>query len=73
MTDPASVLRRQLDDLIQAQIRILNQPGPLTVSELSDYRSRHDQIITLFSEVGKKPLAEVSLRNRANVRPHPSL
>ena len=73
MTDPASVLRRQLDDLIQAQIRILSQPGPLTVSELSAYRSRHNQISTLFSEIDKEPLAEISLRNRANVRPHPSL
>jgi hypothetical protein len=73
MTDPASVLRRQLDDLIQAQISILSRPGPLTVSELSDYRSRHNQITTLFYEIDKEPLVEISLRNRANVCSHPSL
>ena len=48
MTDPAPVLRRELDAHIQTQITTLNQAKPLTESELADCRARSEKIRVLF-------------------------
>ena len=41
MTDPASVVRRELDALIQTQIMTLNQAKPLTELGLASLRLKH--------------------------------
>lgn len=39
MADPAPVLRREVDAVIQTQIMILTQARPLTELELADFRA----------------------------------
>lgn len=42
MTDPASVLRREVDAFIEVQITTLNQAKPLTEPEPADFRARSE-------------------------------
>jgi hypothetical protein len=73
MTDPAPVLRREVDALIQTQITILNQAGPLTQLELADLRARSEKIRALFKAMDlSKPLPEDPVRKRKIAYPYPS-
>jgi len=48
MTDPAPVLRREVDALIPTQITTLKQAKRLTDLELADFRARSGKIRALF-------------------------
>jgi hypothetical protein len=74
MTDPAPVLRREVDALIQTQITTLNQAKPLTELKLADFRARCEKIRALFKAVDlSKPLPEEPVRKRKIVYPYPSV
>ena len=45
MTDPASVVRREVDSLVQTQITTLKQQRPLTDFELARFRARSEMIL----------------------------
>jgi hypothetical protein len=56
MTDPASVIKLRVDDLIQRQIIALKS-SQLTSSELTHFHARSAQLNTLFGELDRaKPL-----------------
>jgi hypothetical protein len=48
MTDPASVVRREVDALIRTQITTLKPAKPLMEFELADFRARSEKIRALF-------------------------
>ena len=54
MTDPASAIQRQVDDLIQLQILTLRQSTLLTPSELTEYHARSAEIRRLFLELDRR-------------------
>lgn len=57
MTDPASAIKRQVDDLVRLQIIALRQSSPLTGSQLMEYHARFVEINRLFGELDRtKPL-----------------
>ena len=65
MTDPAPVLRREVDALIQTQVAILNQTKPLTEVELVEFRLRSEKIRTLFEVMNlSQPLPEQPIHKR---------
>jgi len=47
MTDPASVLRRELDVLIQTQVTIFNQARLVIDAELADFRACSEKILLI--------------------------
>src|SRR5215472_2629353 len=51
MTDPASVLRRTVDDFISTQITTFHQSKPLTELELADLRARSEKTGAFFKTV----------------------
>ena len=51
MTDPAFAIKNQVAQLIDVQIDTLRKPSSLTLSELEEYRSRSERIITLYEEL----------------------
>ena len=69
MTDPASAIRRQVDELIEAQISTLKQSSSLTSSELTEYHGRSAKISKLFAELDRSK----TLPPYPNRRHHPSL
>jgi len=72
MTDPAPVLRREVDALIQIQITILNQAR--LSDELADSRVRSEKIRALFKASDlSKPLPEEPVRKRKIAYPYPSV
>ena len=74
MADPAPVLRHEVDALIQTQITILNQAGPLTDFEVADFRARSEKIRALFKAMDfSKPLPEEPVRERKFTYPYPSV
>jgi hypothetical protein len=74
MTDPAPVLRREVDALIQKQITTLNQAKPLTESELADFCARSEKIRALFKGMDlSKPLPGEPVRKRNFACPYPSV
>jgi len=74
MTDPAPVLRREVDALIQTQIATLKQAKPLTGLELADFRARSEKIRALFETMdGSQPLPAKPVRKRKTAFPDPSL
>jgi hypothetical protein len=51
MTDPASALKREVFQLIELQIETLKREGPLTDSDLEEYRARSGEIARLYWEL----------------------
>ncbi len=51
MTDPASGIRREVDQLVERQIQTFKQESGLTQSQLLDYHDRSDQITRLYREL----------------------
>jgi hypothetical protein len=73
MTEPASAIKRQVDDLIRLQISTLMQSSSLTASDLAEYRARSAQINRLFRELDRsKPLPPVPV-HKSKHRIHPGL
>jgi hypothetical protein len=48
MTDPASAVRSEVFQLIELQIETLKREGPLTDSDLDEYRARSGEIARLY-------------------------
>jgi hypothetical protein len=51
MTDPASAIKHEVQQLVDLQIETLRQPSCLTTTDLSDYRERSEKITTLYREL----------------------
>jgi hypothetical protein len=74
MTDPAPVLPREVDALIQTQITTLKQAKPLTELEVSDFRARSEKIRALFKAMDlSKPLPEGPVHKSKIAYPCPSV
>ena len=72
MTDPASVVKLQVDDLIELQIVALKS-SPLTSSELTDFHARSAQINRLFGELDRAKQLPPYPVHKSKHRLHPSL
>ncbi len=53
MTDPASTIRREVNQLVELQIQTFRQESPLTSSDLLDYGLRAGKIRTLYQELDR--------------------
>jgi len=53
MTDPASTIRRELNQLVELQIQTFRQESSLTSSDLLDYGLRAGKIRTLYQELDR--------------------
>ena len=53
MTDPASTIRREVDQLVELQIQTFRQESSLTSSDLLDYGLRAGKIRTLYQELDR--------------------
>ena len=51
VTDPASAIRHEVQQLIQQQIDILRLESTLTPSQLWEYHSRSQRITALYKEL----------------------
>lgn len=51
MTDPASAIRREVDQLVELQIQTFKQESHLSPSQMLDYHGRSDQISRLYREL----------------------
>jgi hypothetical protein len=73
MTDPASAIKREVDDLIQRQIITLNQASALSPSALAEFHARSTKINSLFADLDRsRPLPPYPV-HRSKHRLHPSL
>lgn len=74
MTDPAPVLRREIDALIQTQTTTLEQAKSLGDLELADFSARSEKIRGLFEMMGlRKPLSQEPARKGNIAYPYPSV
>jgi hypothetical protein len=73
MTDPASAIKRQVDDLIQLQIMALNQSSSLSAPEPAEYHDRHSKISRLVRELGSKQTSARLSRSQKQASSSPSL
>jgi hypothetical protein len=62
MTDPTFAIKNQVQRLANVQIDRLRKPSSLTSSELDEYRSRSERILTLYEEL------DLISRKRFNAR-----
>lgn len=70
MTDPAAVIKRQLDVLISQQIVALRQPTPLSSTDLQEFEARSAKINILYKELDRrKPLPAAVHRSKVHVHP----
>lgn len=70
MTDPAAMLKRQLDLLISQQIITLRQPTSLSRTDLEEFEVRSAKINVLFKELDRrKPLPAPVHRSKVHVHP----
>jgi hypothetical protein len=53
MTDPASTIRREVNQLVELQIQTFRQESSLTSSNLLDYGLRAGKIRTLYQELDR--------------------
>ena len=51
MTDPASAIRREVNQLVGLQIETFKQESSLTQSQLREYHDRSDVITRLYGEL----------------------
>jgi len=51
MTDPAFPIKNEVQRLVEVQIDTLRKPSSLTSSELSEYHSRSERIVTLYEQL----------------------
>jgi len=65
MTDQATAIRREVNQLVELQIEAFKQESSLTLSQLSDYHSRSHKITRLYREldtIARMQLDLVSVR-----------
>lgn len=62
MTDPTSLIKREVHQLVELQIQTLRQEAVLTSSELLDYHMRSDKITMLYQELDRIGRKGVELR-----------
>jgi hypothetical protein len=60
MTDPATAIKRAVFQLIDQQIEILRQEGPLTDSDLDHLRLGSGQISDLYQELDRVVRSRIS-------------
>jgi len=60
-TDSASVIKREVDRLIDLQIETMKQESPLTPAQLCEYHLRHEKIRTLYRELDRIEQAKVAV------------
>jgi ppGpp synthetase/RelA/SpoT-type nucleotidyltranferase len=53
MTDPASAITNEVDQLIELQIRTLRRESSLETTDLLDYSMRAERIKTLYQELDR--------------------
>jgi len=53
MTDPASAIKNEVDQLIELQIRTLRRDSSLETTDLLDYSMRAERIKTLYQELDR--------------------
>jgi len=53
MTDPASAIKNEVDQLIELQIQTLRQGSCLGTTDLLDYSVRAERIRTLYQELDR--------------------
>ena len=51
MTDPAFPIKNEVQRLVEVQIDTLRKPSSLTSSELSEYHSQSERIVTLYEQL----------------------
>jgi len=70
MTDPAAIIKRQLDVLISQQIVALRQPASLSSTDLQEFETRSAKINILYKELDRrKPLPKAVHRSKVHVHP----
>jgi len=70
MTNPAAIIKRQLDLLISQQIITLRQPTSLTSTDLQEFETRSAKINILYKELDRrKPLPAAFHRRKVHVHP----
>ena len=53
MTDPASTIKNEVDQLIELQIQTLRRGSSLETTDLLDYSVRAERIRTLYQELDR--------------------
>ncbi len=53
MTDPASAIKNEVDQLIELQIQTLRRGSSLETTDLLDYSVRAERIRTLYQELDR--------------------
>lgn len=64
MTDPASTIRREVNQLVELQIQTFRQESSLTSSDLLDYGMRAEKIRILYQELDRIGRRRVELPSR---------
>jgi len=62
ITDPASAIKREVDQLIDLQIETLRRDSSLNSSELLDYSARSRRIRSLYGELDRMGRAKFDLK-----------
>jgi len=62
ITDWASAIQREVDQLIDLQIATLSQESPLTSVQLLEYRLRFEKIQTLYRELDRIKRTERAIK-----------
>jgi hypothetical protein len=61
MTDPASAIKNEVDQLIKLQIRTLRRESSLETTDLLDYSVRAQRIKTLYQELDRITRSRIQL------------
>ena len=70
MTDPASAIKRELDNLITQQIATLRRKAALTNEDLEEYHTRSVKLDILFRELDQSRPQPVPVhRYKFRIRP----
>ena len=65
MTEPASAIKRELEELIQMQIGLLRRERALSIHEISEYQDRAARIKSLTAELDRhQPLPSYTISER---------
>ncbi len=62
ITDPASAIKREVEELIDLQIETLRRDSPLNSSELLDYGARSTRIRSLYAELDRMRRTKFGLK-----------
>ncbi len=62
ITDPASAIQNEVDQLIDLQIMTMKQESPLTSAQLLDYNLRFERIQELYRELDRINRAKFAMK-----------